>query len=82
MNEITLIIKPITREQLRDVASRGFGDMVKGVVDIEKAVMALGGELHADEEAFLLEKGSTRRDLWASIFTLTWTCLTCWNLIP
>lgn len=38
--------------------------MVKGVVDIEKAIMALGGELHADEEAFLLEKGSTQRDLW------------------
>lgn len=38
--------------------------MVKGVVDIEKGIMALGGELHADEEAFLLEQGSQQRDLW------------------
>ena len=38
--------------------------MVKGVVDIEQEIMALGGELHADEEAFLLENGSQQRNLW------------------
>ena len=26
--------------------------------------MALGGELHSDEEAFLLERGSSQQDLW------------------
>ena len=38
--------------------------MVKGVVDIEKGWMAIGGELHADEEALLLEEGSQQRNLW------------------
>ncbi|MBI5135344.1 hypothetical protein HZA86_03890 [Candidatus Uhrbacteria bacterium] len=40
------------------------GDLVKAVVDIEKGIMAIGGELHADEEALLLEHGSRQKDLW------------------
>jgi hypothetical protein len=64
MDDIVLITAPINRQQLKEIASRRFGDMVKGVVDIEKAVMALGAELHADEVAYLLEKGSIEQNLW------------------
>jgi hypothetical protein len=38
--------------------------MVKAVVDVEKGVMAVGAELHADEEAFLLERNSSQENLW------------------
>lgn len=38
--------------------------MVKGVVDLTKGIIALGGELHADAETLLLEAGSEQRDLW------------------
>ena len=41
-----------------------FEDMVKGVVDIEQGIMAVGGELHADEERELLQAGSTQHNLW------------------
>ncbi len=41
-----------------------FGNMVKAVVDIDKNIMAIDGELHADEEALLIEKGSKQKDLW------------------
>jgi Protein of unknown function (DUF5674) len=41
-----------------------FGDFVKAVVDIERQVMAIGGELHADEEALLIEDGSRQAELW------------------
>lgn len=47
-----------------EIAGQRFGDLVKAVVDIEQGVMALGGELHADEEAFLLERGSLQTNLW------------------
>jgi hypothetical protein len=40
--------------------------MVKYVVDVERAVAAVGGELHADEEALLLEHGSRQEDLWGA----------------
>ena len=64
MTDITLIDQPITRQRLKEIAALRFGDMVKGVVDIEKGVMALGAELHADEEAFLLDRGSEQQSLW------------------
>ncbi|MBU6414824.1 hypothetical protein KGQ34_01080 [Patescibacteria group bacterium] len=38
--------------------------MVKAVVDVRREVIAVGGELHADEEAMLLEDGSRQNDLW------------------
>lgn len=41
-----------------------FGNMVKAVVDVERRIMALDGELHADEEALLLESGSRQESLW------------------
>ena len=40
------------------MARAEFGDVVKAVVDVEQRIMAIGGELHADEEALLLENGS------------------------
>ena len=46
------------------MAEERFGDMVKGVVDVDRRIMALGGELHADEEAVLLEHGSAQSALW------------------
>ena len=49
---------------LRDMASLQFGDMVKAVVDVEAGLMAIGGELHSDEEAVLLDEGSRKSNLW------------------
>lgn len=62
--DVLIIIQPITRDKLKQIASERFGDLVKAVVDIEVKIMALGGELHADEEAALLEQGSEQKNLW------------------
>ncbi|HEY6320182.1 MAG TPA: DUF5674 family protein [Thermoanaerobaculia bacterium] len=43
-----------------------FGDMVKYVVDVERRVAAVGGQLHADAEQLLLEAGSRQVDLWGA----------------
>ncbi|HTX86811.1 MAG TPA: DUF5674 family protein [Candidatus Nanoarchaeia archaeon] len=64
MSDIIIISQKISREKLKEIAEQRFGDLVKGVVDIEKGVVALGGEMHADEEAALLENGSDQKDLW------------------
>jgi hypothetical protein len=63
-NQITLINKSISIQELKNIANQRFGDMVKGVVDIDKEIIALGADLHADEESFLLEKGSKQANLW------------------
>ena len=62
--EIMVIDDKIGRAELKRVAEQRFGDMVKAVVDIERGIMAIGGDLHADEEALLLEQGSQQKDLW------------------
>ncbi|MBU1092584.1 hypothetical protein KJ836_02865 [Patescibacteria group bacterium] len=59
-----IIKTPITKTELREIAKERFGDLVKCVVDIEQEIMAVGGELHADEEALLLEQGSNQKNLW------------------
>ena len=50
-------------DDLRRMASR-FGDMVKAVVDVERGIMAVDAELHADQEALLISDGSRQGDLW------------------
>ena len=62
--DVILVNKPISRQQLKNAAEQLFGDMVKAVVDVEQSIMAIGGELHADEEAFLLERDSRQENLW------------------
>ena len=62
--EIIIVRNTIGRAMLRDMAGVQFGDMVKAVVDIEAGIMAIGGELHSDEEAVLLDNGSHQSNLW------------------
>lgn len=62
--KIRLLTKSITRAELKAIAEERFGDMVKAVVDIDTGQIAIGGELHADEESFLLESGSKQQNLW------------------
>ncbi len=49
---------------LAGMAERQFGNLVKAVVDVSRGIMIVDGEMHADEEALLLEGGSRQRDLW------------------
>ncbi len=59
-----LISEPISTQQLREAGEELYGDMIKAVVDVEKKIMAVGAELHADEEAFLIERNSRQENLW------------------
>lgn len=59
-----IINEKIERDELRAVAKDQFGDLVKAVVDIERGIMVIGGELHADEEALLLSQDSRQEHLW------------------
>ena len=61
---LRIVRSAIMRAELAELAGRQFGDMVKAVVDVVRGVMAIGGELHADEEAALLDDGSRQGYLW------------------
>ncbi len=64
MPEIEIIRTAVALEHLRTLAESLFGELVKAVVDVEQGLMAIGGDLHADEEALLLGAGSSQPDLW------------------
>ena len=61
---IIMVDKPIARQQLKEIGEQQFGSYVKAVVDINQGIMAVGGDFHADEEAFLLQRGSSQMNLW------------------
>ncbi|TSD02607.1 MAG: hypothetical protein Athens071426_454, partial [Parcubacteria group bacterium Athens0714_26] len=61
---IKIIRDSISRQELQEISKKQFGDLVKAVVDVESGIMAIGGELHADEEVLLSEGGSNRANIW------------------
>jgi len=63
---VMLNAEPISATTLKALVDRFFEDMVKYVVDVRRGVIAIGGELHADAEAELLEFGSAQSDLWGA----------------
>ncbi|HJU05541.1 MAG TPA: DUF5674 family protein [Nitrospiraceae bacterium] len=62
--EIRIVRESVSKEELAAMAEAQFGDFVKAVVDVEQGIMAIGGELHADEEAVLLDQGARQANLW------------------
>ena len=59
-----IISNKIKISELQNMASNMFGNLIKAVVDVEKGIMAIDGELHSDEEVLLLESGSKQKNLW------------------
>lgn len=64
--DIVLVESPLASAELRRLVARHFEDMVKYVVDVRRGIAAVGGELHADEEALLLDQGCQQEDLWGA----------------
>jgi len=59
-----VIKNKIQIDELKKTAEEMFGNLVKVVVDVEKEIMVVNGELHSDEQELLIEKGSKPENLW------------------
>ena len=64
--DIVIVDRRIDPRELARLTGRFFGDMVKLVVDIDRGIAAVGGELHADAEALLLDAGSRPEHIWGA----------------
>jgi imidazole glycerol phosphate synthase subunit HisF len=63
---IVLIRNQATSEQITEM-SKAFGEtLIKLAVDVEREILAGGGELHADCESALLEDGSQQHNVWGA----------------
>ena len=58
------LVDTISVQELSEMAQKMYGGLVKAVVDIKNDLLVVDAELHADEEAYLLDKGSAQQDLW------------------
>lgn len=63
-----IITNFLTMEELKQMTTALFGNLVKAVVDVDRELIALDGELHSDLEALLLEDGSKQKSLWGINF--------------
>src|SRR5947199_8811926 len=64
--DIVIVERRIEPAELARLVLLHFEDMVKYVVDVERRLAAVGGELHADAEQLLLQSGSRQADPWGA----------------
>ena len=57
-------VDKISISELSSMAESMYGNLVKGVVDLAWSALVVDAEMHADEEQYLLENGSSQMDLW------------------
>jgi hypothetical protein len=62
---IHIIRSQATREQIQEMLQE-LETYIKVAVDVERKVLAGGGEYHADCEEALLEDGSRQEDIWGA----------------
>ncbi|MBN1933904.1 MAG: hypothetical protein JW934_04535 [Anaerolineae bacterium] len=60
---ILIVREPVTPAQIAGM-QEALGDYIKLAVDLERGVLAGGGELHADCEQVLLDDGSKQENVW------------------
>ncbi|MCD8347144.1 MAG: DUF5674 family protein [Lachnospiraceae bacterium] len=62
---MVILFERVTLDELMHIEPHVFfDDMMKCVVDIEKELLAVNAELHAELETFLLENGSAQKSLY------------------
>ena len=60
---LLLIKEKATKKQIEEMA-KDLDGFIKVVVDIERNILAGGGEMHTDGEQLLLKDGSNQEDIW------------------
>ena len=60
------IDKPVSLNEIWNNRKTTYSEMLKFAVDIENEWIVIDGEMHADCEALLLEKGSKQENIWGA----------------
>ncbi len=66
IEKIRLIRQKTPISEVKRYLGSPFENMIKFVVDIEREIIAMGGEMHADAETILLEDGSRQDNIWGA----------------
>ncbi|MDI7259561.1 MAG: DUF5674 family protein [Thermodesulfobacteriota bacterium] len=63
--KIHILQRRATEDEIQEMLKE-LGTYIKLAVDVEREILAGGGEYHADCEEVLLEDGSRQEDLWGA----------------
>jgi len=63
-----IVTDTISLDELKQMSTVIFDNMVKAVVDVDREVLAVDAELHSDLEALLLQDGSGQKNIWGVNF--------------
>lgn len=58
------LIESVSISTLQKMSEKMYDALVKGVVDVDQGLLVLDASMHADEELFLLQNGSSQESLW------------------
>jgi hypothetical protein len=78
---ILIIRKLATKEQIAQMSEQFGSKFIKLAVDVNRKILAGGGELHSDCEQVLLEDGSQQVDVWGADWHLDTKTITFESLI-
>ena len=67
---IIILSRKITPEEFEQ-AREAYSDYIKTVIDIEKDILAVGGEYHIDCEEVLIEQGSKLENLYGGGYRIS-----------
>ena len=59
-----ILQSPLTKKQLLESEIVFDGPMIKAVVDVDKKILGIDANMHADIEQFMLSNGSRQESLW------------------
>ena len=59
-----IITAPVALHELWESREIDFKEMMKVVADLDKEILAIDADMHADLEQLLLEEGSEQQHLW------------------
>lgn len=64
-----IVKEKISPEELKRIAGEGFGTLLKVAVDVEKEILAAGGEWHSEDQDLLVrEEKSEAQNIWGVNF--------------
>lgn len=66
--EPKIIIEKISPGELVEITKANYGTMVKVDVDVERKILAIGGEWHSEGDELLHANGSHRNNVWGANF--------------
>jgi len=62
--EIQILKEKIPMEKVRELSKKWYDTMIKGTVDTERGLVALGGDYHIESCEILVKSGGKHKNIW------------------